>query len=179
MPADSDRIGAQARATATGTALLAFYRAAGERSMRDLPIYHASLDFAAVGFCAHDDRALGIIVTPWFMNLILAPLDGSDGQRPGATVARGLPAGTFEFSVCALDGIGLIESCSLFSPMFEFADHAAALATAEAVLAAVLDPQFDAAAAADGGAGPAKAAPAEVAIDRRRFLRGAVSGAGR
>lgn len=154
-----------------GETLAAFYRAAAP-AMRDLPVYNHALDFAAIGFRAHEEHAFGAIVTPWFMNLVRVPLDpGGDGLAPGAAVARALPAGALEFTVARLEGIGSIETCSLFSPMFGFTDQTSAEAAAAAALAAVLDPRFESAAAtAEPGAPTPAREPSP--LDRRRFLRG-------
>jgi [NiFe] hydrogenase assembly HybE family chaperone len=46
----------------------------------------------------------------------------------------------FPFIGAHEEGFGAYEACSLFSPMFEFADHDAALATAQAVLGALHPP---------------------------------------
>jgi [NiFe] hydrogenase assembly HybE family chaperone len=171
MPADP-ATGRDAEARAAGEALAAFYR--GKQSaMRELPIYNPALDVAAIGFRAIADHAFGVVVTPWFMNLVRVPLDRDLAALPqGAAVAHALPAGTLEFTVGQLDGFGAIESCSLFSPMFGFNDQAAAATAAEAALATVLDPQFDAAAATAEPAAPEPPASPPTPLDRRRFLRG-------
>jgi [NiFe] hydrogenase assembly HybE family chaperone len=161
-----------AEARAVGEALAAIYRGA-ERAMRDLPVYNPVLRVAAIGFHASEDHAFGVVVTPWFMNLVRVPLD-RDGSAlaQGDVVARALPAGTLEFTVGRLDGFGTIESCSLFSPMFGFADQPAAENAAAAALTAVLDPQFDAAAATAEPVAPEPPAQPPAPLDRRRFLRG-------
>ena len=162
-PADRDP-----EARAAGDALAAFYHAA-ERGMRDLPVFNAALQVAAIGFHARDDHAFGVMVTPWFMNLVRIPLDAAVYALPhGSGVSRALPAGALEFTVGRLDGFGLIESCSLFSPMFGFADQQAAELAASAALTAVLDPQFTP--TADQATEPPS--PTKVALDRRKFLRG-------
>ncbi|MGO3927710.1 [NiFe]-hydrogenase assembly chaperone HybE [Rhodopseudomonas pseudopalustris] len=162
-----------ASARAAGEALAARYREA-EPAMRDLPVYNPALSVAAIGFRATDDDAIGVVVTPWFMNLVRIPAPGSaaDAQH-GAVVSRALPAGVLDFTIGLLDGFGPVESCSLFSPMFGFADQQAAETTARAALAAVLDPNFT----ADPKPEPAARQPGApaVALDRRRFLRGALS----
>jgi len=171
MPADA-AIDRDADARAAGEALAAFYRRA-EPSMRDLPVYNPALRVAAIGFRAIEDHAFGIVVTPWFMNLVQVSLDrGGNDLQQGAAVARALPAGTLEFTFAKLDGFGAIESCSLFSPMFGFPDQQAAETAAVAALAAVLDPQFDAVAATAEPVAPAPPASLPTALDRRRFLRG-------
>jgi [NiFe] hydrogenase assembly HybE family chaperone len=164
-----DSHGRDDEARAAGEKLAAFYRGA-ERAMRDLPMHNPALSVAAVGFHAIGDHAFGVIVAPWFMSLIRVPLDAEHAQPPqGAMVSRGLPAGALDFTAARIDGIGTIETCSLFSPMFDFADQATAEAAAAAALAAVLDRNFEANARADATPrGP-------VAVDRRRLLRGQFS----
>jgi hypothetical protein len=76
-----------AEASAAGDTLAAIYRGAA-RAMRDLPVYNPALAVAAIGFRALDDHAFGVIVTPWFMNLVRVPLDCTDAVdgvtgRPG------------------------------------------------------------------------------------------------
>lgn len=165
-----------AAARAIGERLAALYRIVGERSMSDLPVYNPALGVESIGFHAYEGWALGIVVTPWFMNIVLAPLDDSGGDvaAPGATVRRALPAASFDFTVGALDGFGRIESCSLFSPMFDFADPASARATAEAALAAIRDTQFERTDADDSAQAPRR--PTAGPIDRRSLLRGELSG---
>lgn len=156
-------------ARAAGEAMAAIYRAA-VAAMRDLPVFNPALDVAAIGFRALDDHAFGVIVTPWFMNLVRLPLDpATAGRSQGEVVTRVLPVGALEFTISQLDGIGGIESCSLFSPMFDFADQAAAEAAAEAALAAVLEPEQVA-----DETSPSRA-PSKMAttLDRRGLLRGA------
>jgi len=41
--------------------------------MRGIPLLNEALGVRAVGFRAYDGHLLGVLVTPWFMNLILAP----------------------------------------------------------------------------------------------------------
>lgn len=156
-------------ARAAGEAVAAIYRAAVP-AMRDLPVFNPALDVAAIGFRALDDHAFGVIVTPWFMNLVRLPLDpAAAGRSQGEVVTRVLPVGALEFTAGQLDGIGGIESCSLFSPMFDFADQSAAEAAAEAALAAVLEPEQVADETSPSQA-PSKMA---TTLDRRGLLRGA------
>lgn len=158
------------KAHAIGERLVALYRAIGDRAIRDLPIYNEALDVEAVGFRVHHGRVLGILITPWFMNIVSAQHEQheSAATRIGETVRHVLPSGAFDFIVGQLDGFGRIETCSLFSPMFDFGNQDTARAAASAALAALLDPDLD---PKDiDGADQKKSAAA--AIDRRRFLRG-------
>jgi [NiFe] hydrogenase assembly HybE family chaperone len=58
---------------------------------------------------------------------------------PGATRSVALPCGKVDFLVADLEGFGRLLMCSLFSPMQDFVDQDAALATAQAALAALMD----------------------------------------
>lgn len=143
------------------------YRRIGERSMRDLPIYNDALSIAAIGFDIRNDAISGILVTPWFMNLILVPRDGSLASRAtGSSFSHAFAAGAIDFTVGDIDGVGRIASSSLFSPMFEFDDMEAAKATATAAMIEILTSP---AAEQDQAR---KLAPA---VDRRNFLRGALT----
>ena len=130
--------------------------------MAGLPFVNPRLRVEAVGFRDWEGQRLGVLVTPWSINLVLLP---GAGEWP--RVAHGserfvtLPGGTFRFIAGSVEGFGEYHACSLFSPALEFADHAAAQATASAALAAVLDP-------ATSGAAPR-------ALSRREFLRGCPS----
>jgi [NiFe] hydrogenase assembly HybE family chaperone len=111
------------------------------RAMADVPICNAALAVASVGFRPWRGQAFGVVVTPWFMNIVLAPLQGALPilAAPGATQSVSLPCGKVDFLVADLDGFGRLLMCSLFSPMQDFIDQDAALATAQAAVAALMD----------------------------------------
>ncbi len=157
----------ETEATAWGERLAVAYRAIGERAMRDLPIYNDALGVAAVGFRPFNGTIIGIMVTPWFMNAVM-PADQTAQDARGASLRVHLPAGHIEFSLSEVEPVGRIASCSLFSPMFGFADMAAACATAEAALAELM-------LAADSEEAVRRREPATSAIDRRNFLRGVLT----
>lgn len=124
----------------------AFARIRVER-MADVPILNDALRVEAVGFTAWREEALGVLVTPWFMNLMLVPAEPAAwcGQRPGEKSIVSLPGGDFEFIAAFEEGVGDYRMCSLFSPVFEFADHDTAAATAAAVMERLLAPASEAA----------------------------------
>jgi [NiFe] hydrogenase assembly HybE family chaperone len=96
-------------------------------SMKGLPIYNPTLAVEAIGFRSHDGREVGVMVTPWFMNITVLP---SETDRAvwmnGGTLRLSFPSGVYDFMVSELADVGLIASCSLFSPMNNFTDHEAA-----------------------------------------------------
>jgi [NiFe] hydrogenase assembly HybE family chaperone len=141
--------------------LAAIYRDIHRRSMRDAPICNDALEVEAIGFRTFGDLALGVMVTPWFANLVAAPQGESAPPLDAALLRLRFPAGEAEFTVSVLDGFGPLASCSLFSPMEAFTDQAAARAAAEAALAALFDPHLHDAPPAEHAAEP---------LDRRAFF---------
>ena len=138
-----------------------------------------ALSIEAVGFRPWNDHWLGVLITPWFMNLVLMPRVAARWQPIAERESRHyvFPAGVFEFIGGRDPALGDYQACSLFSPMFEFADPAAAHDTAVASLAAL----FDAASRPAGElpAGPAAdavpagdAAAAAATVSKRGFLFG-------
>lgn len=120
--------------------LMAKYELAAQR-MKDLPIYNPALRVEAVGFREFQGSQLGIVVTPWFMNLVLLPGPTAPSPpREGETHAHQLPAGAVDFVGARLDDVGPFETCSLFSPMPNFESAEAARATAEEALLLLLKP---------------------------------------
>jgi [NiFe] hydrogenase assembly HybE family chaperone len=111
-----------------------------DKRMRDLPVVNAALSVQALGFNRFGEDCLGILITPWFMNLMLLPGPNSHWhtQQPGTKIEKHFPYGAFEFTLGSETQIGTYALCSLFSPMFQFENQAAALATAQAALQGLL-----------------------------------------
>ncbi|MCI4677451.1 [NiFe]-hydrogenase assembly chaperone HybE [Rhodoblastus acidophilus] len=120
--------------------LEAHFRMVHAQSMKDLPICNDRLAVAGAGFRPCGDWAIGIVVTPWFMNIFAAPFAAPVAAPPGETQRLALPVGEVDFLVAEVEGFGRLLSCSLFSPMDPFVDQEAALATARAALDALLTP---------------------------------------
>lgn len=110
--------------------------------MQGLPLLNPRLRVEALGFQPHDGRIIGILVTPWLMNVVMLPGDGDDWSdvELGHKVPQGFPAGTYKFMVNEIDGIGRYLTHSLYSPMREFSSQNHALAAAEAWLREAMDP---------------------------------------
>jgi [NiFe] hydrogenase assembly HybE family chaperone len=131
--------------------------------MRELPVYNGLLRVEAVGARLDGDRVACVLISPWFMNVVVMPLDAGNGERlpEGSKRLLRFPSGDYEAIAGRIDGLGTFESVSLFSPMFEFGDQAvarvAAQAAAEGLFTAPDPPQ-------DG------AAPGQPASPRRREL---------
>ena len=114
--------------------------------MQGLPVMNPALQVQALGFSMEHDQdavpsgVLGILLTPWFMNLIWRPMNRATTLAPGASATRDLHGQQLDFIGAEDERLGRYESCSLFSPMFEFADQDMACATAEQVLMLLRQP---------------------------------------
>ena len=117
------------------------FRNIEQERMQGVPLLNPALRVKAVGFRHWQGRCLGVLVTPWFMNLMLLPCEGDEWQalQIGDKQRHLLPSGSYEFIVGEEAGIGRYQMCSLFSPMFEFADQETAEATALAAMEALMD----------------------------------------
>ncbi len=138
--------------------------------MHDVPILNPALSVACIGMRPFEGGWLSVLITPWFINLVLLPGDAAGAEAWGAMPSGSkpvhrFPAGQFEFICASEDGIGPYRTCSLFSPVFEFENQDAALAAAEASLTALfdarLDPANEAAAAQAEAAAPGETAAAK------------------
>ncbi|MCW8943793.1 MAG: [NiFe]-hydrogenase assembly chaperone HybE [Sedimenticola sp.] len=112
-----------------------------QQRMADIPILNSALQVKAVGFISWNEGCFGVLITPWFMNLMLLGVDdGKDHKArwPGEKVSHVFPSGAYEFIVGEEPGIGLYQACSLFSPMLQFHTQALAEETAAAVMDGIM-----------------------------------------
>jgi len=123
-------------------ALIERFRAV-DAVMRDLPLYNAGVAIEAIGFRPFgDDALIGVVLTPWFMNLIVLPLEPApmDMAQIGKSVVVELPAGQRSFVVGGDDIVGLYKAHSLHSPVLNFTLPGQARAEAKRQLAMLLTP---------------------------------------
>ena len=151
------------------------FEAIGRTRLQGLGLLHPRLRVQALGWQAQDDgSAWGVLITPWFLNLVRRPGPQEAALAVGRTARRTLGMDhELEFLGAEDEVIGRYEAVSLFSPMHAFADQAAAVTTAWEVLGLLRraseaepdrgTPWADAGAAARARAaapGPAPAMPA-------------------
>jgi [NiFe] hydrogenase assembly HybE family chaperone len=149
--------------------LEATFSAIQRERMQDVPILNQALAVQAVGMRAWQGHWLGVLVTPWFINLVVLPADGpwrSTADRESVWYA--FPSGRFEFIAGSEPGLGEYHACSLFSPVLEFVDHETARETARIALESLFDPSLL-------GEKPATRNPDGPGMSRRDFLRGAAA----
>lgn len=111
--------------------------------MAGIPILNRALGVEVIGLQEFAGEWLCILVTPWFMNVMLLPTHGKPASDeriavPGTKQTVAFPAGRFEMINGYEPALGRYRMCSLFSPVLEFADQESAIATAQAALNALL-----------------------------------------
>jgi len=103
--------------------------------MHDLPIVNKALQVEAVGFHEYHGHQLGVLITPWFMNLILLPgTENWSNRAQGDTSSLDFPSGRIEFAVSHDQVLGTYLSAVLFRSVTELADQATARELALEVL---------------------------------------------
>ena len=104
--------------------------------MQGLPVMNNSLQVEPVGFTPWAGHQVGILIAPWFMNLLLLPdldEDWSD-LKEGSKALWELPSGEYEFTVARLEPVGSYQSCALFSSVLDFPDQETARAVARTIM---------------------------------------------
>jgi [NiFe] hydrogenase assembly HybE family chaperone len=116
------------------------FRAAAAR-MEGLDFVNPALSVEAVAFAPWQGHWLGVLITPWFMNLILAPRDSDAWPmlRPGDRQGHTFPAGVYDFIAAHDDVAGDYQMCSLFSPLLHFDDQETARLVAGLAREALFD----------------------------------------
>lgn len=145
-----------------------------QQRMQDFPLSNPALTVEIVAFQQWQERWLGVLITPWCMNLLLLPNAADDWSslKAGSEQVHQLPSGDYSFLVAHEELLGSYQMCSLFSPMQDFSDQDTANATALMIMEQLLAP----APAAQTTSAPvttAAPAPESVQLSRRHFLRGA------
>jgi [NiFe] hydrogenase assembly HybE family chaperone len=155
-------------------ALQARFQAIHRDAMQGLPMLNEMLAVRALGFRHWQGFWLGVLITPWFMNLVLMPRQREQWPAVGERETRDhvFPAGVFEFIGARDTELGDYQACSLFSPMFDFSDQASAEATALAALSALFDAANGPGAAPALPAPPGKHEPGERGSSKREFMFG-------
>nr|WP_255537760.1 [NiFe]-hydrogenase assembly chaperone HybE [Motiliproteus sp. SC1-56] len=158
----------------------AVFNAILSERMAGLPVVNTALAVEAVGFQAWEGHWLGVLITPWFLNLLIVPKAGSPWPQQfetgkGKEVVLAFPQGEYKFSPRREESIGSYLSCSLASPVHEWKAQAEIRRTAEDVLQLLksipvraIEPEQ---AATDNG--QEQPASQGCALSRRAFLGGA------
>lgn len=119
--------------------LLEHYRGIATERMRGLALYNHRLMVEAVGFAPWREGTMGVLVTPWTMNLILLPGEGGRPLPAGGAQTVDLPGGEYRFLVSAGAGPPHL-SLALFTTVTDFPDQDTARAIALETLARLRAP---------------------------------------
>ena len=146
--------------------LEAEFRRVLAENMAGLPFVNPVIRVEAIAFAPWKHYWLGVMLTPWAMNLMLTPREMTRWRPLPAGEKRRyvFPAGRFDFISAQSPAIGAYLICSLYSPVLQFADHATARDTARYARAALFE-------AAEDEAPAVEARPA-AAVSRRDLLHG-------
>lgn len=169
MPASLSESAAALDAEALGERLRQVFQRIETTRMRGLPILHPGLAVEVVGGRLHEGDWVGVLVTPWCMNLVLVP--GRDAAARlglvGAKRTFALPAGAIEFLTSEEADIGPFAACSLFSPMGDFPDQTSAVAAGASILETLFTPDSDGVSGDEAGSSASQGP----GISRRDLLR--------
>lgn len=166
---------ARAHAVDPTAAVLAHFRRVWETTMRDLPFVNPALTVEATPFERVAGDWLGVVVTPWFINVLLLPGGGAlwEDWPTGEQRSVRLPVGAMDF-IADNPGPGVAlpayQYCPLIAPVQSVADMAAAREIAGAALATLLVPPpgpID----GDGQVGGEDSPDDAASPSRRGFLR--------
>jgi len=164
--------------------LEAVFKNIAETRMAGLPICNPALRVQAVGFREWREHWVGVLVTPWTINLAVMPGDKMPLKTlgPDETMTWEFPSGKYEFMGLNEPALGTCQTCSLISPVIHVERQADAVAVAEQVMAALFvadesDAQRDVERKQEFEAARLMGEPvAEIPVSRRDFLRGSFLG---
>ncbi|MEX3010548.1 [NiFe]-hydrogenase assembly chaperone HybE [Hoeflea sp. TYP-13] len=152
-----------------------------ETRMDGIPILNPAISVRALGLQKWNGYRICVLLTPWFMNVLLLPEDAEIEEAvPGDKRLFSLPAGRFEFIRGEEPAIGSFWACSLFSPVLEFSDQHTAEEAGLAAIEELLSKPADESPAGNQPASPEDKAGSEDdgnktprPLSRRAFLSGA------
>lgn len=117
------------------------YRTIADALDRDAATDNPALHVEAVSFRLVERHPVGVLITPWMMQLMLLPAIGRPIRKTELGTVR-FPSGQYRFLQDSPISSGDVQACPLFSPMWDFSSQAQAVGVAEAVMEALLDPIF-------------------------------------
>lgn len=134
------------------------------RRMATMPVVNPALHVQALPFRQFQQDWVGVLITPWFMNLLLIPGQSNRWTMTavGETLSIDFPYGVFGFTVAKEMQLGLYASCSLYSPLFQFKQQGVAVSVAQTALQGLFV-----------DAKPTRVSRPPSRISRRNLLRGA------
>lgn len=151
-----------------------------QQQIKGTPIENPALSVEAVGFQLWNNQWVGILITPWFLNLMIMSAEKTGWSKISADAQQQwqFPCGPISMLKNADDTLGLYYCCSLASPMSAFDSHESTRQTALEIMQMLFvagnetnDVTQDQKQASLGKLN-VDAERKKVAVSRRSFLRG-------
>lgn len=118
--------------------LEAHFTALNIAEMQNLPLANPKMSVSAVNFEKWDGHWLGVIVTPWMLNLMLMPGAGQPWpelkEQKGNELALDFPCGPLNFSPRVDPALGSYLCLSLLSPVNQFRSQQEAVEVARQIM---------------------------------------------
>lgn len=106
-----------------------------QNQMQGLPVCNSQLTSEVVGLRRYDEYWLGVLVTPWTLQLILLPAtEQAENLREGDHRTFQFPQGEILFMASDNPDLGVYLACSLMSPLHDFPSQEVIRNTAEEVM---------------------------------------------
>jgi len=121
---------------------VAIFERIHQEQMLGLPLLNNKLQVETLGFQDYQGRIVGILITPWLMNIVMLPGENDTWAKLnlGYKQAHQFPGGAYKFMVNEVEGIGTYQTHSLYSPMREFHHQKHAIAAAKVALRKLMTP---------------------------------------
>lgn len=125
--------------------LVARFQLIDKDRMQDLPIYNSALKVEAVDFQQIEIQPsiqawIGVLITPWFINVILIDIGNVPHAQLGQKVSYQFPSGDHELMVGEDEELGRYDFLSLESPVLKYKTQQSAQETARTGLQKLLAP---------------------------------------
>jgi [NiFe] hydrogenase assembly HybE family chaperone len=126
----------------TVTNLVRRFQQIGVERIYGLPIYNDALTVEAVDFQPCEGGLIGVLVTPWFMNIMLLPDNTTPYQQQelGVKVKYQLNSGEQEFVIGEDEGVGRYLFRTVTSPTHCYKKQIAAVTSGQKALITLLTP---------------------------------------
>ncbi|MDV7340268.1 [NiFe]-hydrogenase assembly chaperone HybE [Terasakiella sp. A23] len=110
-------------------------------NMQGINILNHELEVEAIEFTKWDGRVMGMVVTPWFVNLIMLPNDEDDWHTlpMGQKKTFNFPSKDLDMMVNEIEGFGYCRTYSLYSPCKDLPNQESARIAAAMFLRDLLD----------------------------------------
>ena len=127
--------------TASVAQLVNHFRRVHIERMQGMPILNPALEVQAIGFRELEEHLLGVLITPWFMNLVLLPGSEEWSEREqGKRIRVVLPHEEIDFNVTHDDAIGTHLTAVLFRTVADFPDQDTAVEIATEIMKTLFVP---------------------------------------